>query len=46
MLKFSHFNYIINLPILVYHHIQTESPVSTRLAVSFRAFKQYMSGVN
>ncbi len=33
----------MNLPILIYHHIQTESPTSTRLAVSLRSFKQQIS---
>ena len=33
----------MNLPILIYHNIQTEYPVSTRLAVSLRSFKQQIS---
>jgi len=33
----------MNLPILMYHHLQTESLVSSRLAVSLRSFKQQMS---
>ena len=33
----------MNLPILMYHHIQTESPVLSRYAVSLMSFKRQIS---
>lgn len=33
----------MNLPILTYHHIQTESPVLSNLSVSLRSFKRQIS---
>jgi len=36
----------MNLPILMYHHIQAESLVLSRLAVSLRSFKRQISWLN
>ncbi len=33
----------MNLPILMYHHIQTESPVLSKLTVSLRSFKRQIN---
>ena len=33
----------MNLPILMYHHIETESPVLSRFAVSLRSFERQIS---